>query len=93
MCAAQPARHAGAGVIGTVARSFSMFCERKRPSDTGQTGQPEVHERNVRPMVAVLPNRFRSAGRLRNLSHIGLVVDDGSDAFANQLVIVKRSLF
>jgi hypothetical protein len=32
MCVAQLARHAGAGVIGTVARSFSMFCERKRPT-------------------------------------------------------------
>src|SRR5260370_42540361 len=40
-------------------------------------------------MLAVLPNRFRSAGRLRNLAHIGLVVDDGSDAFANELVIVN----
>src|SRR5258708_4978775 len=40
-------------------------------------------------MLAVLPNRFRSAGRLRNLSHIRLVVDDSSDAFPNEVVIVN----
>jgi hypothetical protein len=70
------------------ARIWKLSADFGRGVDSTQTGQTEVHERNVRPMLAVQLNRIKTARCVSYQFHVRLTADDRSDAFANEVMIV-----
>ncbi len=51
-------------------------------------GQPEVHERNVWPMLTETLYGLASVGRLGHQEHVGLIPDDGCDSFPHERMVV-----
>jgi hypothetical protein len=55
-------------------RKFGPYC--KQGIDPAEIRHPKVHERNVGTVLTILPDRFPSAGCLRDQEHVRLVSND-----------------
>ena len=56
--------------------------------DAADIGQPEIHERDVWPMLAETLDGFPSVGRFGDQDHVGLIADDGCDSFPHERMVV-----
>jgi hypothetical protein len=56
--------------------------------DAPDIGQSEIHECNVRPMLAKTQYGISAAGRFSNQQHVWFIPDDGRDSFSHQRMIV-----
>src|SRR5689334_22425039 len=56
--------------------------------DTAQIGEPQVHQRDVRPVLAILLNGFVPAGCLRDDLHVRLAVNNRCDPLPQEGMII-----
>src|SRR5579875_1867091 len=52
-------------------------------------GQPQIHQRDIRPVLAKEPHRFLGGPCFRNQTHARFVCENGCNSFSNQFVIVN----
>src|SRR5579864_9349946 len=56
--------------------------------DTAQIGEPQVHKRDIRPVLAILLNGYVPARCLRDDLHVLLAVDNRCDPLPQERMIV-----
>src|SRR6266853_2556284 len=62
--------------------------DRDHRIDPAQVRDSEVHQSHVGPLFAMAPDRLDATGRLRNKHHVGLAIDNRSDAFPDKRMVV-----
>ena len=70
--------------------SLRMACTVSRAADVGQ---PQVHQRDVRPVDAIERARLLAARRFRADDDVGLERHDAGQAHPDQIVIVDQHQF
>ena len=70
------------------ARVGELVADRDHRVDAADVRQAEIHQRDVRTMLAEALDRLAAGRRLGDQHHVRLAVDDGGDAFAQQRMIV-----
>ena len=65
-----------------------LAADRDQRVDAADVGQPKIHQRHVRTMLAEQLNRLAAGRGLGHDHHVGLAVDNRGDALAQKRMIV-----
>ena len=79
---------AGKGRQHNDARVGKLRADGSDSLEAGYVGHLQVHQRHVRAVLAKELDRLPAVGGLGRQDHVGLVFDQGSDALAEQRVVV-----